>query len=154
MSHDKIASTFDAWADSGKDQGMEAGHGDVVRQVLAKLEIKAGDRSLAGTLLGLRNEARIIEVDGHDVDVPPGDNMLVLRNDDRPGMIGQVGMALGAAGVNIDDMDVGRDGTGVSAVMVIAARQPVPAEVLSELRTLDGIISVDSMRSRSADQSS
>ncbi len=46
MSHDKIASTFDAWAENGKDQGMETGHGDVVAQVLEQLEIKAGDRVL------------------------------------------------------------------------------------------------------------
>ena len=41
-------------------------------------------------------------------DVPPATNMLVVRNDDRPGMIGVVGTALGEAGVNIADMDVGR----------------------------------------------
>lgn len=110
-----------------------------------RLEVRGGDRSIAGTLLGLRNEARLIEVDGHDVDLPPGEHMLVLRNDDRPGMIGRVGTALGDAGINIDDMDVGRDGTGVSALMVIAAQQPVPAEVLSLLRTIDGVISVDSL---------
>jgi D-3-phosphoglycerate dehydrogenase len=34
-------------------------------------------------------------------------HMLVVRNDDRPGMIGMVGTALGAAGISISSMAVG-----------------------------------------------
>jgi len=110
-----------------------------------RLEIRGGGRSLAATLLGLGNEARLVAVDDHDVDLPPGDNMLVVCNDDRPGMIGQVGMVLGDAQINIDDMDVGRDGSGSSAVMVIALGQDVGAEVLKALKALDGILSVDAI---------
>ena len=33
--------------------------------------------------------------------------MLMVKNDDRPGVIGIVGTLLGNAGVNIADMDVG-----------------------------------------------
>ena len=47
-------------------------------------------------------------IDGHTFDVPPADHMLVVTNDDRPGVIGTVGTLLGDAGVNIADMDVGR----------------------------------------------
>ena len=46
-------------------------------------------------------------IDEHSVDVPPGDHMLMVKNDDRPGVIGIVGTLLGNAGVNIADMDVG-----------------------------------------------
>ncbi len=46
MSHDKIADTFDEWARAGRDAGMEEGHGDVVRQVLEQLEIRAGEQIL------------------------------------------------------------------------------------------------------------
>ncbi len=42
MSHDKIANVFDEWAASGRGEGMEKGHGDVVEQVIDKLNIKAG----------------------------------------------------------------------------------------------------------------
>jgi D-3-phosphoglycerate dehydrogenase / 2-oxoglutarate reductase len=53
-------------------------------------------------------------IDDHAIDVPPAsfDHMLVVRNDDRPGMIGLVGTVLGDAGVNIADMDVGRSTAG------------------------------------------
>ena len=46
MSHDKIASTFDEWASSGRAERLEDGHGDVVRQVIEHMEFKAGDQIL------------------------------------------------------------------------------------------------------------
>jgi len=42
MSHEKIASLFDEWATTGRGQKMEKGHGDVVQQVIEKLNIRAG----------------------------------------------------------------------------------------------------------------
>ncbi|MCB9914050.1 MAG: methyltransferase domain-containing protein [Planctomycetes bacterium] len=42
MSHERIASTFDEWAHSGRGENMEYGHGDVVAQVLDELSIRAG----------------------------------------------------------------------------------------------------------------
>ncbi|MGH1501957.1 MAG: phosphoglycerate dehydrogenase [Acidimicrobiales bacterium] len=109
------------------------------------LSIRGGGRELAATLFGLRQAARIVMVDGHDVDVPPRDQMLLVSNDDRPGMIGQVGTILGDAGVNIDDMDVGRTSAHDNAVMVIAVDRPVPAEVVAALKATDGILSVDAI---------
>ena len=64
--------------------------------------------------------------------------MLYVRNEDRPGMIGRVGTILGEAGVNIDDMDVGRDPSGEPSTMVLATTAPVPAEVVAQLRAEAG----------------
>jgi ubiquinone/menaquinone biosynthesis C-methylase UbiE len=46
MTHDNIAATFDTWAKNGRAESMERGHGDVVRQVIAKMSSKPGDRIL------------------------------------------------------------------------------------------------------------
>jgi ubiquinone/menaquinone biosynthesis C-methylase UbiE len=46
MSHSRIANTFDDWAKTGRGEGMETGHGDVVHQVIPQLEISAGDQIL------------------------------------------------------------------------------------------------------------
>lgn len=46
MSHEKIAATFDEWATTGRAEGLEQGHGDVVRQVIAEMEFRAGDQVL------------------------------------------------------------------------------------------------------------
>lgn len=106
------------------------------------ITVRGGDHVLAGTLVGLKGDPRIVLVDDHTVDVPPARHMLVVRNDDRPGMIGVVGLALGEAGLNIADMDVGQSPSGESALMVLATSAPVPAEVQERLRAADGIVSV------------
>lgn len=108
-----------------------------------RLAIRGGGRRLAATLMGLQNEARIIRVDKHVLDIPPSDNMLFIRNDDRPGMIGLVGSVLGDAGINIDDMAVGRHPSEESALMVISSRQVVSDELVSTLEAIDGITIVD-----------
>ena len=46
MSHERIASTFDGWADSGRAEGLADAHGDVVRQVIARMEIRPGQQIL------------------------------------------------------------------------------------------------------------
>jgi D-3-phosphoglycerate dehydrogenase / 2-oxoglutarate reductase len=106
------------------------------------ITVRGGEHSLAGTLVGLKGEPRIVMVDDHTVDVPPARHMLVVRNDDRPGMIGVVGTVVGRTGVNIADMDVGQSPAGESALMVLATSQPVPPEAQDELRASPGIVSV------------
>jgi len=109
------------------------------------ITIRGGAHAIAGTLVGLNGEARLVMVDEHRVDVPPTDHMLVVRNDDRPGMIGKVGTIVGEAGVNIADMDVGQAPSGASAMMVLATDRAVPAEVCDALRAIPGIESVDAI---------
>jgi D-3-phosphoglycerate dehydrogenase len=103
--------------------------------------LRGGDHGIGGTLAGLSGEPRIVMIDGHKLDVPPARNMLLVRNDDRPGVIGVVGTTLGAAEVNIEDMDVGRI-EGGTAMMVLSTTQPVPADVIDQLRSAPGVTSV------------
>ncbi|MDO8392300.1 MAG: phosphoglycerate dehydrogenase [Actinomycetota bacterium] len=103
--------------------------------------LKGGGHSLSGTLVGRRSEQRIVMVDEHHFDVPPAEHMVVVKNDDRPGVIGTVGTLLGTAAINIADMDVGRAATPGTAVMLIATTAMVPDDVMFELRSAPGIIS-------------
>jgi D-3-phosphoglycerate dehydrogenase / 2-oxoglutarate reductase len=109
------------------------------------LTISGGGHSISGTLAGTRGEQRIVNIDDTPFDVPPADHMVVIKNDDRPGVIGTVGTLLGNAGVNIADMDVSRvDGSG-TAVMLIAPTATVSDEVLDQLRVAPGILTVTSL---------
>jgi len=109
------------------------------------LTIRGGHHSLAGTVAGLNGEQRLTRIDDNIVDIPPSLNMLYVRNEDRPGMIGKVGTILGESSVNIDDMDVGRDPKGEPSTMVVATNRPVPPEVVARLRATPGIVSVHVM---------
>jgi D-3-phosphoglycerate dehydrogenase / 2-oxoglutarate reductase len=108
--------------------------------------LRGDGHSISGTLTGRRGEQRIVGIDGHTFDVPPADHMVMVTNDDRPGVIGTVGLLLGDAGVNIADMDVGRAEQAGTAVMLIAPSAEVPAEVLASLRDAPGILSVAELR--------
>jgi D-3-phosphoglycerate dehydrogenase / 2-oxoglutarate reductase len=106
------------------------------------ISIRGGDHGIGGTLVGLRGEPRIVMLDGHTIDLPPAKHMLVVRNDDRPGMIAFVSGALSDANINIDDMHLGRSERGEAALQVIATDVSVPAEVRDIIRAGDGIVSV------------
>jgi D-3-phosphoglycerate dehydrogenase len=105
------------------------------------ITITGGDHSIGGTLKGIGGEPSIVMIDGHTVEVPPAPNMLVCRNDDKPGMIAAVAGILGDAGVNIDDMHLGRSSTGAAALMVLATTPAVPTAVLDRIRATDGVVS-------------
>ena len=109
------------------------------------ITLRGAGHAIAGTLGGVDGKPRIVNVDGHTVEIPPADHMLVVRNDDRPGMIGLVGQTLGEAGVNIADMHLGRSADGSAAMMVLATGAAVPGDVVERLKAAAGIDSVNAV---------
>ena len=106
--------------------------------------LRSRSHAVAGTLItaGLRTDPRIVMVDEHGVEVPPSPHMLVVRNDDRPGVIGVVGTALGAAEVSISSMAVGPSPESGTAMMVITTNTPAPDVVVEQLRGDEGILDI------------
>ena len=104
--------------------------------------VRGGTHSVAGTIAGVRSEPRIVMVDDHSVDLPPARHLLIVRNDDRPGMIGAVGTSCGAAGVNIVNMAIGQSPQGTTALMALSTSDEVPTAVIEELRGVPGILDV------------
>ena len=60
-------------------------------------------------------------LDGVDVEAPLEGTLLVIKNDDQPGVIGQVGTILGRHGVNIASFALGRDEAGAVGVVKVDA---------------------------------
>jgi D-3-phosphoglycerate dehydrogenase len=104
--------------------------------------LRSTAHSLAGTVAGVRAEPRLVLVDDHLVEVPPAPHMLVVRNDDRPGMIGLVGTVLGEAGLSISSMAVGPSTTASTALMVLSTDRAIPDAVVARLEAADGILDV------------
>jgi D-3-phosphoglycerate dehydrogenase / 2-oxoglutarate reductase len=78
-------------------------------------------------------------VDGVEVDTIPQGNLLLVRNEDTPGIVGSVGTVLGSHGVNIARMGLGRKAGSGRAIMLIEVDSEVPEGALEELAGLPGI---------------
>ena len=127
-----------------EERGLEVreARSATTREYVNLISLRSTDHSLAGTLSGPRTEPRIVLVDDHVVEVPPAEHMLVVRNDDRPGMIGVVGTALGEAGVSISSMAVGPSRTGNTALMVLSTDGSVPDDTFALLQASEGILDI------------
>jgi D-3-phosphoglycerate dehydrogenase len=113
---------------------------DFVSLITSRASTEEAERVIAGTLFG-RSEPRIVLMDRYRVDFVPSGYMLVSMHIDKPGIIGKVGTLLGQHSINIAGMQVGRGQPkpGGLSVMVLALDNPVPPEVLAQLRQVDGI---------------
>ena len=101
---------------------------------LIRVEVSAGDSTVrvAGTLIGRRDRPHLLEAWGQRFDVQLEEHITLFRYQDLPGMLGRVGTAFGAAGVNIISAAVGRQPEsedvpeGGLAAMAITTSEPVP----------------------------
>ena len=98
--------------------------------------------SVSGTLIGIAQRERLVEVNGFVVDLEPTDHLAFLRYADRPGMVGIIGRILGESGVNIAGMQVSRNEKGGEALVALSVDTAVPVEVLEEIRSAMGAASV------------
>ncbi|NLK08932.1 MAG: phosphoglycerate dehydrogenase [Firmicutes bacterium] len=112
--------------------------GDYHNRIAVRASTSGGVLHVAGSVFQ-PDALRIVEIDGYRVDVLPMGHILVVSHKDKPGMVGQVGMLLGQAGVNIASMQVGRKNPGGSAVMVLGIDAEAPNDVLSAICDIPGI---------------
>ncbi len=89
--------------------------------------------SISGTLTGLRQLERIVEINGLDAEIAPAEHMMFFSYVDRPGVVGIVGQALGSKEINIAGMQVCRHAQGGEAMIVLSVDSAVPADVLTEI---------------------
>lgn len=106
--------------------------------LVVKVKTDKGEKLIEGTLFG-QKDARIVRIDGYQIDVLPEGAMLVTTHIDKPGIIGMVGTLLGNHGINIAGMHVGRAGIGKQAVMVLNVDDAISDDVMKQIRELDGI---------------
>ena len=92
-----------------------------------------GDTTVSGT--SMRGEAHVVRVNQYWLDmVPSVPYLLFIEHSDRPGMIGTVGTITGANDVNIAFMEVGRLSTRGRAMMILGLDDPLPPDVLSQIK--------------------
>jgi D-3-phosphoglycerate dehydrogenase len=106
--------------------------------IACRVHWEGGFRTVAGALFG-NGEARLVQYNDFEVDAYPDGCVLILENDDLPGVIGKVGTRLGRAGINIAQWRYGRDVPNGRAVSFINLDDQVPASILTELESEEEI---------------
>jgi len=100
-----------------------------------------GSTEVAGTIVGKR-EPRVVRVDKFELEAVPEGAILVMHNDDKPGVIGNVGRTLGEAQVNIAQFALARDRKSGEALALVNVDGAASADVLDRLRGLPNVRSV------------
>ncbi|MGQ0665370.1 MAG: phosphoglycerate dehydrogenase [Pseudomonadota bacterium] len=116
-------------------------------QTLVRVEVDSGERTrrIAGSLFG-RDKARIVEIEGISIEAEFGPHMLYVRNQDKPGFIGNLGRTLGDAGVNIATFHLGRTAPGADAICLVVVDQPITEPILAKVRAIPLVVKSRALR--------
>jgi D-3-phosphoglycerate dehydrogenase len=90
--------------------------------------------SVSGTLAGIKQVEKVVEINGYEVDVPIDDHLIVMQYIDRPGIVAVYGKEFGDAKINIAGMQIARQNLGGKALSVLTVDSPVPASLLEKVR--------------------
>lgn len=93
------------------------------------------ERSVAGTVFS-DGRPRLIQIKGINMEAELGPHMLYVTNEDKPGFIGALGMALGQADVNIATFNLGRQARGGDAIALVEIDEALSEDVLEHVRQL------------------
>lgn len=102
--------------------------------------------SAGGTFFGSPDNPRIVRVFSTPTEIPLSGVLLLVRNKDRPGMVGHLGSLLGRHQINIASMTLSRDRVGGQALTTLNLDSVPPREALEELRNDPDISSVQVVR--------
>ena len=97
---------------------------------------------VSGAVFG-REVIRLVRINGFYLEAVPEGFILMLNNRDVPGVVGNVGMLLGEAQINIAGLQLGREAVGGMALSLVHVDERIPAPVMDKLRQLPNIVSAD-----------
>jgi len=118
---------------------------DFTSLLSVKLHTSDGERWVEGTVFE-HGGPRLVLVDGVPVEAPLQGDQIILKNDDRPGVIGAVGTILGRYGVNIANFALGRTAECAIGVVGVDDGAKVTPEVIAELRAIPAVMSAQLVR--------
>ncbi len=130
-----------------KERGIEVKEirskdsGDYQSMIALRIKAKERESYVAGTLFS-KKDPRIILIDNFKVEIVPEGELLLMYNNDRPGVIGNIGSLLGKNNINIARMHFGRETAGGMAISVVSIDSSPSGEVIEQIKGLPNILSV------------
>lgn len=109
-------------------------------QTLVRLTVvtEKQERDVAGTLFG-GDKPRVVSVGGIRLESGLNGHMLYVTNEDKPGLIGNLGKLLGDASINIANFNLGRNDAKTDAIALLEVDQPVPDALLKKIAGLPSV---------------
>jgi D-3-phosphoglycerate dehydrogenase len=111
---------------------------DFINTLSIKVVTDAGENVLVGTVFG-KNEPRLVRLNAFRLEALPAGPMLLVFNNDVPGVIGALGTELGRNNVNISRMTVGREVESKQNIILIGTDQLITKEIVTKVRDLENI---------------
>jgi D-3-phosphoglycerate dehydrogenase len=118
---------------------------DYPNLISSRVHWDGGENLLAGMLFGGR-EPRVVRVNNYTLDAKPEGILLILQNEDVPGVIGQIGTILAAYKINIGEWRMGRDQPGGEALSFISLDSEPSEPVLGALEKIAAVTHVELVR--------
>ncbi len=111
--------------------------GDYQNLIRIKVKTEKQTREVAGTLFA--GKPRIVEVNGVKLEAGLGARMLYVNNEDKPGLIGNLGKLLGEAKINIANFHLGRNDERQDAIAMVEIDHPIEATLLKKISELPSV---------------
>jgi D-3-phosphoglycerate dehydrogenase len=130
-----------------KERGIEVKEtkstdaGDYQSMVVIRLKAKDKESYVSGTLFS-KKDPRIVGIDNFKVEIVPDGELLFMYNNDKPGVIGNIGTLLSKNNINIARMHFGRETMGGRAISVVTIDTPATPHIMEEIKRLPNILSV------------
>ena len=109
---------------------------DVASSFSATVTTNKVTRTITGTVFS-EKILRIIEIDGFDVEMTPSGTVMIIFNDDKPGVIGSVGTICGKHSINIGTMGVGQKAEENKAILAVSLDAQPDDDAVKELQSLE-----------------
>ena len=113
-------------------------HPDYSEYLVTEVEADGGRLRVAGALLE-GTHPRIVRIGKFSVDLVPEGSIVIVRNEDKPGVIAGVGTVLASMGFNIAGYHQARLVPGGDAMAAVSVDGEITQELLERLRELDQI---------------
>jgi hypothetical protein len=91
---------------------------DYINVISVKLRAGGNERWVEGTVFEPASP-RVVTLDGVDIEAPLSGTGILFANEDRPGVIGDIGTTLGRHGVNIASFALGRREGGAVGMITV-----------------------------------
>ncbi|MFH1318608.1 MAG: phosphoglycerate dehydrogenase, partial [Candidatus Omnitrophota bacterium] len=114
---------------------------EFVNLVSLKIVTDQETRQIWATLSPSR-QPRIVKIDDLYVELSPEGYLIVIKNWDKPGIIGSLGTLLGEYDINIAGMTFGRKESGGEAISVLNVDSPVSRDLLLKIKNIENVLAV------------